>query len=106
MCVDFRELNEVAKKDAYPLPLIDSLMPMFKGSSVFLDFGPEGGYHQVRMANEDREKTAFITPFGLYRFLVMPFGLCNAPATFQRLVDTIFGKYIGHGIGVYIDDIV
>ena len=106
MCVDFRELNRVTKKDAYPLPLIDSLMRMFEGSSYFSTLDLKAGYHQVRMAHKDREKTAFITPSGLYQFLVMPFGLCNAPATFQRLVDSIFEKYIGHGIGVYIDDIV
>ena len=106
MCVDFRELNQVTKKDAYPLPLIDSLMRMFEGSSYFSTLDLKAGYHQVRMADQDREKTAFITPFGLYQFIVMPFGLCNAPATFQRLVDTIFAKYIGHGVGVYLDDIV
>ena len=106
MCVDFRELNQATKKDAYPLPLIDALMRQFEGSSYFSTLDLKAGYHQVRMAAKDREKTAFITPFGLYQFLVMPFGLCNAPATFQRLVDTIFGKYIGHGVGVYIDDIV
>ena len=106
MCVDFRELNQITKKDAYPLPLIDSLMRMFEGSSYFSTLDLKAGYHQVRMVDQDREKTAFITPFGLYQFIVMPFGLCNAPATFQRLVDTIFAKYIGHGIGVYLDDIV
>ena len=106
MCVDYRELNQVTKKDAYPLPRIDSLMRMFEGSSYFSTMDLKSGYHQVRMAEKDREKTAFITPFGLYQSVVMPFGLCNAPATFQRLVDSVFDKYIGHGVGVYIDDIV
>ena len=77
-----------------------------RGEFVFLDIGSEGGIPSSAHGAQDREKTAFITPSGLYQFLVMPFGLCNAPATFQRLVDSIFEKYIGHGIGVYIDDIV
>ena len=106
MCVDYRELNRLTKKDAYPLPRIDALIRMFEGSSYFSTLDLKSGYHQVRMAEKDREKTAFITPFGLYQSVVMPFGLCNAPATFQRLVDSLFEEYIGHGVGVYIDDIV
>ena len=78
---------------------------MFEGSSYFSTLDLKYEWHQVRMASKDREKTAFITSSGLYQFDVMPFGLWNAPATFQRLVDTLFGKYIGHGLG-YLDDIV
>ena len=106
MCIDYRELNRITKKDAYPLPLIDSLLRMFEGCSFFSTLDLKSGYHQVRMAEEDKEKTAFVSPFGFFQYVVMPFGLCNAPATFQRLVDGLFGKYRGQGIGVYLDDIV
>ena len=106
MCIDYRELNRITKKDAYPLPLIDSLLRMFEGCSFFSTLDLKSGYHQVRMAEEDKEKTAFVSPFGFFQYVVMPFGLCNAPATFQRLVDELFGKYSGQGIGVYLDDIV
>ena len=106
MCVDYRALNKATKKDAYPLPVIDTLLRTFEGCSYFSTLDLKSGYYQVPMAEEDQEKTAFVTPFGLYQFVVMPFGLCNAPATFQRLVDGIFEDLIGHGVGVYIDDIV
>ena len=83
MCVDYRALNQVTKKDAYPLPLIDSLIRMFDGCLYFSTLDLKSGYHQVRMFDQDREKTAFVTPFGLHQYIVMPFGLCNAPATFN-----------------------
>ena len=106
MCVDYRELNQITKKDAYPLPLIDVLIRMFEGCSHFSTLDLKSGYYQVPMAEADKEKTAFITPSGLYQFAVMPFGLCNAPATFQRMVDELFERFAGQGVGVYIDDIV
>ena len=106
LCVDYRGLNNITKKDAYPLPLIDDLTRGFGGATYISTIDLKCGYHQVLMAEEDKVKTAFVTPVGLYQYRVMPFGLCNAPATFQRIVDKLFGEYRYRGIGAYLDDIV
>ncbi|KRZ12134.1 Transposon Ty3-I Gag-Pol polyprotein [Trichinella zimbabwensis] len=86
-CVDFRKLNLVTKKDSYPLPRIDETIDTQAAAEWFSTLDLTSGYWQVPVAKEDREKTAFCTPKGLYQFKVMPFGLCNAPATFQRVMD-------------------
>ena len=104
-CVDFRKLNEVTEKDVYPLPVIDDLLDSFQGAKWFTCLDLASGYWQVAMNDEDKKKTAFITKYGLYEFNVMPFGLCNAPATFQRLMDELLGPYKGNFVEVYLDDI-
>ena len=87
MCVDYRKLNAVTRKDVYPLPRIDDLLMRFGQSTVFSSFDLMKGYYQVAMIEEDKEKTAFILEKGLFEFNVMPFGLTGAPNTFQRLMD-------------------
>ncbi|MCW5953889.1 MAG: reverse transcriptase family protein, partial [Propionibacteriaceae bacterium] len=103
-CIDYRKLNKITKKDVYPLPRIDEILDSMIGMTFFSTFDLASGYWQVLMDEDSREKTAFITHNGLYEFLVMPFGLCNAPATFQRMMDEVI-KEAGTGRG-YIDDVI
>ncbi|GBB96358.1 hypothetical protein RclHR1_27350003 [Rhizophagus clarus] len=105
-CVDYRKLNAVTITDAYPLPRIDELLERYRTAKWFTSLDLAAGFHQVEMAEEDKEKTAFICSKGLYEYNVMPFGLKNAPGTFQRLMDEILSEYIGEFVVVYIDDIM
>ncbi len=82
-CVDYRKVNEVTRKDAHPLPQIDDTLDALQGSQYFSTLDLYSGYWQVKMNSRDIEKTAFVTPQGLFHFTVMPFGLCNVPTTFR-----------------------
>lgn len=86
-CVDYRKLNAITKIDSYPLPLIDDLLQYTKKNCYMSTIDLRSGYWQVKLAEQDRDKSAFTCPLGVYRWNVMPFGMCNAPATFQRLID-------------------
>ena len=105
-CIDYRKLNKVTKKDNHPLPRIDEMLDKFEGSQWFSSIDLASAYWQVEMNEKDIEKTAFITSEGLYESLVMPFGLCNAPATFQRLMHEVLGNLIYTKAPVYLDDII
>ena len=105
-CVDYRKLNALTRKDAYPLPRIDDALDTLAGSKWFTTLDLISGYWQVEVSDEDREKTAFCTPDGLFEFNVMPFGLCNAPATFQRLMDAVLAGLQWNSCLVYLDDVI
>ncbi|UYV62287.1 hypothetical protein LAZ67_2000001 [Cordylochernes scorpioides] len=105
-CVDYRRLNKITKKDVYPLPRIDDALDTLSGSRYFSTMDMRSGYWQIEVDDKDREKTAFITPDGLYEFNVMPFGLCNAPATFERMIDNVLRGLKWDMCLCYLDDIV
>ncbi|KAL5505305.1 hypothetical protein EMCRGX_G006717 [Ephydatia muelleri] len=105
-CVDYRKVNSVTKKDAYPLPRVDDTLDTLGGTKFFSTLDLASGYWQVEVEEADRQKTAFTTPEGLFEFKVMPFGLCNAPATFQRLMDRVLNDLKWTDCLVYFDDIV
>ncbi|UYV71739.1 hypothetical protein LAZ67_9000200, partial [Cordylochernes scorpioides] len=105
-CVDYRHLNKITKKDVYPLPRIDDKLDCLRGASYYSSMDLRSGYWQIEVDEADREKTAFITPDGLYELEVMPFGLCNAPATFERMMDTLLRGLKWSMCLCYLDDII
>ena len=105
-CIDYRKVNSVTRKDAYPLPRLDDILDTLGGSKWFSTLDLKSGYWQVEVDSSSREKTAFTTSEGLYEFKVMPFGLCNAPATFQRLMNRVLCDVNWVECLVYIDDTV
>ena len=106
LCVDYRLLNSKTRKDAFPLPRIEESLDALSGAQWFSTLDLASGYNQVPVTEEDRPKTAFCTPFGLFEFNRMPFGLCNAPSTFQRLMQRMFGDQQCQSLLLYLDDIV
>ncbi|KAL2098372.1 hypothetical protein ACEWY4_007579 [Coilia grayii] len=106
LCVDYRQLNVRTRKDAFPLPRIEESLDALSGASLFSTLDLASGYNQVLVAEKDKPKIAFCTPFGLFEFNRMPFGLCNTPGTFQRLMERIFGDECFQSLLLYLDDIV
>ncbi len=106
LCVDYRRLNDQTVKDAYPLPRIQDLLHELANSRYFSSLDLLMGYHQIEVEPADRAKTAFITFLGLFVYRVMPFGLCNAPATFQRLIDELFRSRLLLDMLAYLDDLI
>ncbi|MGL4850996.1 MAG: reverse transcriptase domain-containing protein [Clostridium sp.] len=106
LCIDFRALNAVTLKDKYPLPRIDEILDDLAEATVFSTLDATSGYYQLAMEEKDKEKTAFAWKGGLYEFNRMPFGLCNAAATFQRAMDEIFRKENRKFVIPYLDDII
>ena len=106
LCVDYRQLNKMTIKNRYPLPRIDDLFDQVQGAYVFSKIDLRSGYHQVRIKDEDVHKNAFRTRYGHYEFLVVPFGLTNALATFMCLMNSVLHKYVDKFVIIFIDDIL
>ena len=106
MCVDYRTLNKITKRDKYPLPLIDDQIDQLGGKKFFTSLDLTSGFYQIPMYPESIEKTAFVTPDGQYEFLRMPFGLANAPSIFQRAMNKTLGDMRFGRALVYLDDIL
>jgi hypothetical protein len=104
VCVNYKALNKVTKKDRYPLPFCEEILEEVAGHEMYTFGDGYRGYHQVKIALEDQLKTTFTTPWGTLCYTVMPFGLCNAPGTFQRLMNKVFDPFLGLFLQVFIDD--
>src|SRR5690606_21143193 len=106
LCVDYRALNRISKKDRYPLLLISDLLAAPARAKVYSKIDLKHAYHLVRIADGDEWKTAFRTRYGSFEWLVMPFGLTNAPSAFQRFMNDIFADMTDVSVIVYLDDIL
>ena len=106
LCVDYRGLNNVTVKNKYPLPLMDPLREQVKGATVFTKFDLRDGYYLIRIREGEEWKMAFRTQYGQFEYKVMPFGLCNAPATFQGMMNEVLREFLDQGVVVYLDDVL
>ena len=106
MCVDTTNLNKACPQDPFPLPHIDQIVDSTAECDLLCFLDAFSGYHQIKMAMQDVEKMAFLTPYRVYCYTCMPFGLRNARATFQRMMDIALGRQLGRNAEAYMDDIV
>ena len=104
MCIDYRKLNDATRKDHFPLPFMDQMLERIAGHAYYCFLDGYSGYNQIHIAPEDQEKTTFTCPYGTFAYRRMPFGLCNAPATFQRCMLAIFHDMVERFIEVFMDD--
>jgi hypothetical protein len=106
ICIDYISLNKACLKVLFPLPRIDQIVDSTTGCETLSFLDAYSGYHQIKMKESDQLVTSFITPFGMYCYVTMPFGLWNAGATYQRCMQHVFGEHIGPTVEAYVDDIV
>ena len=104
MCIDYRKLNDATRKDHFPLPFRDQMLERLAGQSFYCFLDGYSGYNKIVVDPNDQEKTAFTCPFDVFAYRRMPFGLCNAPATFQRCMMAIFSDMVEKCIEVFMDD--
>ena len=104
--MDYKQLNKLTVKNKYPIPRIDDLFDQVRGAKVFYKIELRSEYHQIQIKDEDIWKTAFRTHYGHYEFIVLPFGLTNAPATFMRLMHSTFHQFLDNFVLIFIDDIL
>ena len=104
VCIDYRKLNDATRKDHYPLPFIDQMLERLAGYKYYCFLDGYSGYNQIPIAPEDQEKTTFTCPYGTFAYRRMPFGLCNAPATFQRCMTAIFSDMTEKFLEIFMDD--
>jgi hypothetical protein len=104
MCIDYRKLNSMTRKDHFPLPFMDQILERVAGHEFYCFLDGYSGYNQIEIALEDQEKTTFTCPFGTFAYRRMPFGLCNAPATFQRCMLSIFSDMVERFLEIFMDD--
>ena len=105
LCVNYRNLNKLTILNKYPLPLMGELKDRVAGATILIKLNLKDGYHLVLICEGDEWKTAFRTRYGHFEYKVIPFGLVNAPATFQAMMNKILRKFLDHGVVVYLDDI-
>ena len=104
ICIDYRKLNKATRKDHFPLPFLDQMLDRLAGHEYYCFLDGYSGYNQIAIAPEDQEKTTFTCPYGTFAFRWMPFGLCNAPGTFQRCMMAIFSDMVEKTIEIFMDD--
>jgi hypothetical protein len=105
LCIDYRGLNEVTRKDAYPLPRVNDTLDELKDANFYTHLDLASGFLQVRVRDKAIHKTAFETPSGLMEWVAMPFGLCNAPTTIQRMMNDILRDFLHKFVTIYLDDV-